>query len=171
MLLKPEIHRGGLSLGRKILLSQGCKYTRIPAPLEKHRPSGRAKMRSAALTQHTTLRKHCPKCNTSMESRAAEGFTMSGLLLADGVGDVRVPGAGQLGVQDCLGDLQHSSLGHPHQGIGHQLGAPGTLQAGGQQGKVQCEQCCADGNRLARGKKGSRGTFWNFLCIPSRLSA
>lgn len=61
---------------------------------------------------------------------------MSGLVLGDGVGDVRVPGTGQLGVQDRPGDLQHASLGHPHQGVGHQPGAPVTLQAGGQQEKA-----------------------------------
>lgn len=61
---------------------------------------------------------------------------MSGLVLGDGVGDVRVPGTGQFGMQDCPGDLQHSSLGHPNQGIGHQPGAPVTLQAGGQQEKA-----------------------------------
>lgn len=64
---------------------------------------------------------------------------MSGLVLGDGVGDVGVPGTGQLGMQDCLGDLQHASLGHPDQGIGHQPRAPVALQAGGQQEK-------ADGN-------------------------
>lgn len=61
---------------------------------------------------------------------------MSGLGLGDGVGDVGITGTRQLGMQDALGDLQHSPLGHPHHGIGHQPGALGALQARGQQEKV-----------------------------------
>lgn len=95
------------------------------------------------------------------------GFTMSGLLLSDGVGDVRVPGTGQLGVQDCPGDLQHSSLGHPHQGIAHQPGTPGTLQAGDSRERLIATSAMA----LPREKTGSRRVFWNFLGILPWLCA
>lgn len=36
VLLKADVYCGGLSFGTKILLSEGCKYTRIPPPLEEH---------------------------------------------------------------------------------------------------------------------------------------
>lgn len=36
VLLKPDIQCGGLTFGRRILLSQGCKYAGIPSPVEKH---------------------------------------------------------------------------------------------------------------------------------------
>lgn len=119
-------------------------------------PSGVEREEVSTLRQPTPVRKCSPK-RAAAGQQGSRGFTMSGLLLGDGVGDVRVAGPGQLGVQDGAGDLQHASLGHPHQGIGHQPGAPGSLQAGD-----SGERLTATAMALPGEKRGARRVFWHF---------
>lgn len=71
-------------------------------------------------------------------------------LVLDVVGYLRVTGSRYLSVQNCLGDLQHASLGHPDQGICHQPRASVRLHVKGtvQRDLAECHLYCANGNRL-----------------------
>lgn len=64
------------------------------------------------------------------DNKTPKKFTMSWLVL-DVVGYLRVTGSRYLSVQNCLGDLQHASLGHPDQGICHQPRASVSLHVKG----------------------------------------
>lgn len=84
------------------------------------------------------------------DNKTSKKFTMSWLVLDDVVGYLRVTGSRYLSVQNCLGDLQHASLGHPDQGICHQPRASVTLHVKGtvQRDLAECHQYCTNGNRL-----------------------
>lgn len=83
------------------------------------------------------------------DNKTPKKFTMSWLVL-DVVGYLRVTGSRYLSVQNCLGDLQHASLGHPDQGICHQPRASVRLHVKGtvQRDLAECHLYCANGNRL-----------------------
>lgn len=83
------------------------------------------------------------------DNKTPEKFTMSWLVL-DVVGYLRVTSSRYLSVQNCLGDLQHASLGHPDQGICHQPRASVTLHVKGTVHRDLAErhQYCTSGNRF-----------------------
>lgn len=77
------------------------------------------------------------------DNKTPKKFTVSWLVLDDVVGYLGVTGTGYLSVQNCLGDLQHASLGHPDQGICHQPRASVTLHVRGtaRRGFPEHQQC------------------------------
>lgn len=195
VLLKPDIHCGGLSFGSEILLSQGCKYAVIPPPLEKHRWPGRAKM-LCYFAWPSEMGKDEVGSTPAYHSK---GTSLQMLLVVH-----RTPGKGAaLGQQNSRG-IYHvwagpwwwcrwcQSPGHwaaRHAGLSWRSaaclpGAPtpgnwspagGSCHSAGRgtagKGWLECEQWCPDGNRLAREKRRSRRVFWNFLHILPWLSA